>query len=468
MTDFTKIKKLFESNQEKLLKEQLVNFDRRKLKRKEVAGFASIARQLGMSNLGIKTLNPIIRSEKILEVAKDNELIEYGSCLYRVGLVNESQKILTEINKDRPQKILYLAFCKFAQWKYSEAITLLERYLKLSSLTKREEFIGQLNLASAYIFKEDFDSAEQLLSECESYASHKKLQNFLGNINELKSQIYFYQGQFFKAKKYLKIADSFFEDETAFGKLFVHKWLALISFRKNKAMLKEVRKEAIKQRHWETLRSLRYYEGHLLKNKSILNEVYLGTPFKEFKLMIKNKNPFLKIKAGSIPFGGKSLARFDRVGYELKIKNRSIQFKGHALDAKLLLALSDDFYRPKSGYQIFEKLYPNEFFHPQFSLNKTQKIISRFKKKKFGIISKLDKLYYLDGVRVHYSESSNKSDYDFYFEQIKSQFNEPFSAKDFGSCLKLSHRQTNRIIRGLLDEERIVKIGGGRSTRYFF
>ncbi len=241
MTDFTKLKKLFNSKQENDFKTELVNFDRRKLKRKEIVEFAAMARRSGCSDMGIKILNPIIRSEKILEVAQVDELVEYSSCLYRVGLIGECQKILNGIKKETSQKILYQAFCKFAQWKYQESIPILKHYLDLKNLQERELFIGKLNLSSAYIYIEEFSQAEELLSECERFARNKKFDNYLGNINELRSQIFFYQGQYRQAKQYLNKAQEHFQNESSFGQLFVHKWLSLINFKKDKSLLKKVK-----------------------------------------------------------------------------------------------------------------------------------------------------------------------------------------------------------------------------------
>jgi len=434
---------------------------RKKIKRSEYILFASYLRRISRPLEGVKLLNPIIRSEKLLELPTDLEKIEYASCLYRVGLRQESLKLLNECKKEHSQKILYKAFINFSKWKYQEASELLKYYLTLGQLSERDIFIGRLNLLSSEIFLERFSQATELLDKCKKYARDKKLKRYMGNLFELEGQIYFAKNKDKQARKSFDKATSFLVDGDKLGNLFALKWKAILELTKDKKLYSLALKTAKNLAHWESVRSLQYYRASKLQDKALLEQVYLGTPYQSFRDMIIAKNPEFHLNIHALDFQGKKYI-FDRFKFEFSHQKRR-KIKPFSLEGKLLSVLSEDYFRPMSGYQVFEKLYPNEFFIPKTSINKTHKVISRTIKK-FRCIQNLKGAYSLKSTRVLYEK--NGSPPSIYQLQIKEKFPQTFRTKQVCELFELSHRQMTRVLKQLIDQEQLKLISAGRSSYY--
>jgi hypothetical protein len=465
MFDHRKAEALFKQQCLVDLKEYLDRCSKnRKLPRKNKHLIASFYRKMGFPYLGVKLLAPIIRSEKPLEAPGDGEKIEYAACLYRIGLAMEAQKLLASIEEDGPQKLLYLSFVLFSNWNYAAAIPILIKYLKRPCLTDREHFIGQLNLSAAYIFEGQYQLARNLLEICERYALKEDLNRYLGNILELKAQVHYHSNEDQLGKACLKRSLKLFKSKNEFGYLFSLKWLAIFELKTKPALYQSVLEMAYQRRHWETIRSLNYYKAKVLGDQHLMSEVYLGTPYQSFRQMILRENPGFEFKLENLRFGVGQFI-YDQKNKSIINQNKQIRvFKGFELEQRLLDALCADYYRPKTAFQLFQYLYPDEYFLPSTSLNKTQQVISRFNKSIYCI--EFDRPYYqLNGICVHYSPF-HMVEKDQYLRILKESRESEFKSSEVAALFNISQRQATRVLKKLVNQRKLAQIKKGRSSYY--
>src|SRR5688572_27111330 len=102
------------------------------------------------------TLSKIPRTERVVLAA----------IARRTGLIADGMKLLAQLDsKAVPASLLFRAFGHFAQWEYTEARPLLEAYVASSSLTPYQKIVGQVNLASVYVYLREWEKGSELLKE---------------------------------------------------------------------------------------------------------------------------------------------------------------------------------------------------------------------------------------------------------------------------------------------------------------
>ncbi|MEZ4871692.1 MAG: hypothetical protein R2827_05470 [Bdellovibrionales bacterium] len=122
------------------------------------------------------------------------------------------------------------------------------------------------------------------------------------NALEVSAQLAVNENDWAEAQQLLNTAKSFLKGQQNSSSLFIQKWLAIVQmFNGNNKVnstlkLQGVREQAIKNRHWETVRECDLYIAKYLNDFNLLNKVYLGTPYREYRKSMlesfqKNKNP---------------------------------------------------------------------------------------------------------------------------------------------------------------------------------
>ena len=117
---------------------------------------------------------------------------------------------------------------------------------------------------------------------------NKKL---LANSHELLSQIYIQKGEFSLARRELDKSWDILKEEKSTDQLFVVKWMAIIEAleKKDPLPLTHAKNEALKRRHWESIRDLDFYHLKINFNLENYQRLYCGTPFAAYKEKLRKE-----------------------------------------------------------------------------------------------------------------------------------------------------------------------------------
>lgn len=135
---------------------EITQLNTKKIDRTDAARLANIAHRVEQNQWALRLLYPIVRAEKELDQKPSSaELIEYSEALRRLGLINEAMEVLKQIDmKLSPSALLPLSFCYFNQWRYSEAIPLLQQLTESESSPLYLRTVANVNLAAALVHEE--------------------------------------------------------------------------------------------------------------------------------------------------------------------------------------------------------------------------------------------------------------------------------------------------------------------------
>lgn len=357
----------------------------KKIARREAADLANIARRINRNDLAIKFLNPIVRSQdKLSPPATPIEKLEYADALRQLGATEESWNLLSDISSEKlPQVLLHQAFCLFTQWRYEEAIPLLQNYVLNPSLDDYPRCLGQINLAAAYIAENQLVLATPLV---ESLLAETKRLNFMllyGNSLELRAQIFVSEKKYNQALILLDESRALLESS---GKatLYVEKWQSIAnSLKKNEITpsLLNVIEKARLMRHWETVRECELYIAFFEKNIDRFQFIYFGTPYKSFReRIVKMATESFKIPTSYLWVSNskKPAVIFDiQAGQLIGTESEDSQLPVGQVLHRFFILMAQDFFRPRMTLSLFCHLFPDEVVSASTSINRVHQIVKR-------------------------------------------------------------------------------------------
>lgn len=433
--------------------------------------FAQIARRLGMNKFAVKVLWPNIYEEKR---PLDRDVLEFASTIRGLGLVNQSLKLLGQL-PEQPLKSLYKAYGYISRWEYETAISHLQKYLNYPNLSEKQIVLAKLNLASAYVSTLKFDLALNSINEIEDICRSSYVHLYL-NCQELKGQIYLHIKDFAKAHEVLNYAKEKSQSETGNTSLFIRKWHLLADCYEGKCAIDGDQvvefKNTIRQaKHWETLRDFDLNLAFAFKNYSLLNQVYFGTPYGDYKEKIKLMS--------NHPMPNQLLV-LDKRNKDQLVKNFDPRFfssvalpEGKLLHRLMMLLLSD-FYRPWSVGRIFDSLCPDQIYDPFSSPKKIYRLVEKLKSalelEKIPLHLKSTKQGYR--LRPGYESCVVISDKmifstreEYFLNKLKTVGN-VFSRLDLQEVLNLTDAQAQSLIKTWIDKKELTTLGVGKSIKY--
>ena len=264
------------------------------LSKEDRPSFSALARRLNQPELALKVLwKQVYGGNK----ASTEEVLECANALRVLGVSNQALKLLKNLPESYDSQ-KSIAFSHIHRWEYKEAANHLLNSLNFKDLTERQTDLAKVNLAGCYVFGENYEQAEKILFDLQK--SELKDRNWLlwANTLELQSQIQFSQGRLEEAQKLLNSIRSESKNPVPFIKLFIDKWDLLISlskgdiYSKDKAIT-EFYKEIRSLGHWETLRHFDFHLANLTNETQLLNYVYFGTPYVQFREKFSEKKKHL-------------------------------------------------------------------------------------------------------------------------------------------------------------------------------
>lgn len=451
--------------------------------RRLLASFAALALRAQLPDLCVRLLHPIVRIADHVSDAADEEKAKYAAGLARLGMPSEALALLKEIDADKlPEVYLYEITALFSRWEYAPSVPLLRKYLQSSELNEYQREVGKVNLAAALVHTRKHEEAKALLSQLHEISRCKGYQLLLANTLHLSAEEALLRGDWTSAESALSESLSLLSDDKSLDAFFVRKWRAIMNVIRSRTValgeLDAIRSEALERKHWETIRDCDLFDGVARKDHDLLRHVHFGTPFESFRERIRDEfGVNLDVPASYVweirPGAGApifSLQSGRLLGKEGKLRDLP------PTERKVLVALASDFYRPFRLPQLFERLYPGEYFNPEsspFRVHQTKdRLRSWFKKAKLPLtISEDNGWYRLEATAPFSLEIGDqaKAPENWEVARLKAKWAEqPFSATQAGETLGVSAQTALRLLKRAEEEKTVERSGGGPKTRYRF
>lgn len=354
------------------------------LSRSEALEFAKLASRVGLPQLSLKLLRPIVRGDQLLSPATDAEKIQYANTLRKLGANPEAIEILKNVDANKnPEALLNLAYCYTVLWHYDLVIPTLRKYLSMIDSKSYSASVAKVNLLAALINENHLEEAEEFSSDLREVLKPSESALLLGNVWELSAQLKLKLSDWDAAIECLEKASSLLQHaENSVSALFIEKWMAIAkSLKKGVAtdQLIAVSERAQKIRQWETIRDCEYYLAKLSGDEAKLLHLYFGTPFVSYrKRIIETLGGSEKLPETYTWCVNDSPEKIFDLSLSVTEDQRHSLPTGQALH-RLWIVLSQDFYRPFQLVSLFGKLFPGDYFDPATSPNRTQLVIKRLR-----------------------------------------------------------------------------------------
>ncbi len=490
---------------------------------KERVFIAQLCRRAGIYEEGLKVLSPIIHPEfnSKYNTASEQELLEYANLISHIGSIKESIEILDALDSTlNPKVLLHKAFICFSRWDYVGALTNLQDFTKIVDDNSFDSLVGKANLlmCKVYLLREGFETQNSGLIENQLIDFINLLDQL--NFNKLKLSMIEVLGQYFLSQRKFDLAKKYFEillnesNLTQREKIFASKWYYINELEQSKTVqdnalkkLLTLKKNSMKVQNFETARDIDFHIGRIFKNEFLLNKVYFGTPFEQFKNRVERQLTQLNLRLADIFYFNSisnsnliySNATIEYINYidseskNVNSMNRSSTFVTPScykinnfdclshLEKQTFKLLLQDFYADAKIGSLHAQLYPKEYFNPFSSPQKIHSLVYRLNKSLNTNFLKLSVKFKTSG----YSLKVNKN-YSFLIEnQLKSEFKSEkrieviiskiqsnfksknsFNRKDIETLFNVSARTANNYIGAVLNNGLAIKKGCGPAANY--
>ena len=465
---------------------------------------AAVSRRLSRSEIGVKLLNPIVRppATKVI-VSTDAERAEYAGCLIRLGIFKEAHAVLDTVNPEVfPRSLLFRAFAYIARWDFEKSKKYLEDFMNTKNKDFYEVLIAKVNLSVGLVFLEEYENASLLLSElCEVTLETKNMLLYANSL-ELAAQSAILGGHYADADNYLSAAMKALTSSETIDAFYLKKDQAILNLFRSKNGKKEIqhlmkiKEEARSRKFWEQGRDCDYYLAIATKNTKIINHLYFGTPYESYRNKLATK---LNLKKNDFPkfYSWELSSKLEKNESKLRAvqfnilngeNNKNDDFLNEEqVPQRLLQSLASDFYRPRRLMEIFEALFPNEYFMPKYSADKTHQAFKRLRSelKRLEIplvINENSGFYHLSsesGFKVEILCPQDKSPQqknikNFLIRRQDKQVRallrkikkKEFTATDFARWNKISARTSVRHLKSAFEKGWLERKGKARFVRY--
>lgn len=351
------------------------------------ADLAALARRAQLFFWGLRLLNPIIyRSNEGLGDASPAELLEYGYLLSKVSATDEALAVLSRVDSQKyPIANLYRGLAHFPDWKYHEATSFLNAYIRDIPENNYMTLVARVNLAAAYIFTGHYDAADETLGFLRSATRMSHFNLLATNVYELSAQLEFYRQRFDRARSFLQAATSLTNnDQDSISNLYIHKWFTIISCRMGESdtsVLRRLSERATNHGQWEVARDCDLHRALIDSDKGLFLSVYFGTPYTSYRERILDMCPFVFDLPATHTFTLGSPQRQQKV-FDLEYGQypglKEDLLPGGALH-RLFYCLCRDFYKPATVMSAFHLVFQREIFNPNGSRRKVHQLILRLR-----------------------------------------------------------------------------------------
>ncbi len=445
---------------------------------------ARLALRVGAPMQAAHLLFPVVRGSAMLPPsADDKEKIEYALALIRLGARPEGMALLSKLSpKSNPEVLLFQAFGFFSGWDYAAAIPLLKEYLQSTSLSPYQCRIGQTNLAASLVHERRHQEAEGVLSSL--LIDKVDEERFLhGFVLHLACENAIYQSKWKEAESFLKRARECLKHSDKLMVFFLKKWQVVLdclrerSSPKQIAAVLELRTEAERLKHWESIRDCDRLLALVQENQELFLKVYFGSPYESFRKQMLVDGAFPdKLPESYLWTPGDETGTVIDSSAGAVVGSKSGLRMGR-LPHRLFSVICGDLYRPFSIGAIHSELYPRTHFDPESSPAKIHVVKTTlrawFKNNRIPLeISSMRGFLHLKAmgpVSVRLYERQNTDRKSLLLQKIKEQFRaQSFSARAVTNVVDLSKRSVIRLLSDAKSEGLVTEFGRGKLRRYLF
>ncbi len=450
-----------------------------------IARYVNLIRRMGGPKQALGILNPIVRNESIK--ASTEEIIEYATCLCRVGLIDESIELLSKIaSEPHPEIQFELAAANMSKWEFSKSIPFLLKYLNSPGLSIYKKCVGEINLATSYIYTNEKKKADSLLKKLIAEAKKNKFKLLWGNSLELRGEIALENHNFDRAAKFFKESAEYLQSANPRYRLYQEKWDIFIrmlreSGSKNTLMeCNQLRKKFAEIHDWNSLREIELYKAVVTKDLHAITYLYYGTPYLEYRNRIlsmwgSNLNINCEFNDRKIgPEAAQAKKIFDiAAGKDL---HSGAQLRIGKNMHRLLQALTTDFYAPFLTTKLFSLVFKDAFFNPTTSPKQVHQAVKRlndwFTDNKIPLVINYgDAGYRLRAVKAYVlripTNVAVRSKVDDFVELLKSKgLVKNFQVKEVIEKLQVSRRSTFRLLSEAVASGKLERKGRSQNTVY--
>lgn len=445
---------------------------------------AGLARRANLPELGVRLLNPIVRPKaKMKREASAKDIVEYAASLMRIGASKEASDLLETVDPTAvPEALLFRAMLLLKKWNYAEALPLLRRYLAIPEISEYQRAIGKINLGLTLIHENHLGEAKSVLSEVLEECSAKRYDLLHGNALRFLGNLEIARKNWEVGIEYFRQSENLLTDAKGLDYYFCKKWVAIAKFYLNpkshecRTELDKMRDEARRLHHWESVRDLDYHQALVSRDTKLFELLYFGTPFPSFRARVTKD---WKRPEGETTYHwkmGSGEAHYIDIAMEQKTAQGGFLKAGQSMH-RLYVALTSDFYRPFTIAELYEQVFPEEFYCPgvsEFRVHQAMKRLRKwFEQNKIPLqIESVDGEYRLttdECVEILIHEGGKiQTSGDFRLQFLKTQLGEEFSIKDAVPLLKLTRRRAGEVIQEAVLSGILTKVGKGNRTRYRF
>ncbi len=450
-----------------------------------MARYTNLLRRMGETKYAFKLLNPLMYNQ--VNKPSTFEIIEYTSCLARLGLEDESIARLMKIKDEPNPEISYvLAMSYVSKWDYPNAIIYFEKYLKYKSLGLYQVYVGKINLAASYFYTNNFEKADSILHEILPALQKSGFNLLWGNVLQLLGQIAIIRRDFENADNFFNEAQEKLMLSNPRYRLYLDAWV-IIGYmlrdngsKESLAKWELLRKKTVKLSDWNTLREIELFKSIATNDEEAVKKLYYGVPYPEFRKRILlmwqkpfNLDAYHERQIGQGVFHPKKI--FDVSSGKDTYTGCNLK-PGQTLH-RLVQVMSSDFYAPFLTTRIFSLVYPGSSFNPNTSPQQVYEIVKKlnrwFLKNKTPLLVHRSKFGYrlraTDAYTLRIQNSVGvlvKID-DFVNNLIQHGLTEKFSLRMVEEKLGLPNRTASRLLSESVASGKLVRQGKSQSTVYF-
>ncbi len=451
---------------------------------------ASLWKRIGEPFRAIKVLGSM---EKLELKSRGDRLrwLEYADCLLKINASGGAGRILSRKDLETETgHFLVKAFHHIHSWDYQNALKVLRIYLQRQDPENYFYFVAKVNelacLAFLELGREARIEAEGLLPELK----RRGFERLRGNSTEILMQVIL---QNIAPEERRRLEDLIrnhskisLEDTAMLDNVHLRKWSLYhkLSENQDEAVkgLQTLRDQASSNGLSEVVRDVDRTLARVTGDEELENFVFFGTPYPAFlaRFNIRNITSPIHIDIA------KDTGLITRPGgTKLRVKKKNIfnvesicQELDYSLTCKVLIAILRDFYRAPTTVEIFDCVYPAEYFHPVTSLKKVNQLVFRLNEQLLGagypfIVAQRKAGYHIEAsenLTLVLSEPASRtlqiSDEDHLAGKLKKLVPNKFTLQEFLEQTGYKRRTAQLVLKNLIDRELIVR--QGRTTKTFY
>lgn len=456
---------------------------------------ASLWKRVGEPMRAIKILGSMEKFDSRISPKERKRWLEYADCLLKVNALGGVSRILSNPQFSSETKYhLLRGFYFIHSWDYQNALDSLRLYLGVENPQSYSFYVAQINELACLAFLEKGGESLRLAEQLLPKLSELGYERLLGNSVEILLQVTHQSLGIDDKNKLQELIHRFskvsWDDVAILDNLQLRKWKSYAELQRGMPAalesLQELRRISLDKKLSEIVRDVDRMIAQ--ETQSFEKEVFLffGTPYsaflRHFHLAPQKDEIYISRNLTEqswviLPFDSEK---------EVVLKKRIFDVhdfcreQNYSLIARLLLSMFKDFYRAPTTVELFDSIYPEEYFHPISSLRKVNQLVHRLNSVlqetgwKIRIVEQQSE-YRMEGVEKIFfrlqepSSMTLKKDHTSILEEyLRNLIPRPFQFHEALFITKKKRRTLQLILKHLVDADILNREGRTNKVTYFW